>query len=428
MKKYNSFFITILVVMLTLMTGCNSSEESVAGDIATENALASQAAPAATSRISEIVESEADNNESIDSAALSKSKGTEQDVIIALVPVPGQENVSKETKIEVTFSVPLDISAIKEHDVKLTNLSSKTNDHIVGTISYSETDMKLTFTPKDQLEPGMYEIEIKSLKADKAYKAVKIKEIKYRFIVVKEVLQRIVVTPEQADIKEGEQLQFAAFGHYDSGIERNITTKVAWSVADSQKAAVDVNATLRALNEGTTAVFAKMAGVEANASIVIYKEIDGHRLPPEPDPQVNNATLLGIDINNNGVRDDVERWIYSTYDKSIERAVLMQRAKAYQIIIVEPEKAFVNLPVMQAATRCESYWSMRAKRKGELVWLDEYREYSKEIRPIQFNTAARFLAYDKYNQMLSGGVFSGDKFEDWKGKCDFNASILVKVP
>jgi hypothetical protein len=42
--------------------------------------------------------------------------------------------------------------------------------------------------------------------------------------------------------------------------------------------------------------------------------IDGHVLPPEPDPKVNNATLLGIDSNNNGVRDDVERWIYSRYD------------------------------------------------------------------------------------------------------------------
>jgi len=41
--------------------------------------------------------------------------------------------------------------------------------------------------------------------------------------------------------------------------------------------------------------------------------IYGHRLPPEPDTVVNNSTLLGIDVNNNGVRDDVERWIYETY-------------------------------------------------------------------------------------------------------------------
>ena len=37
-------------------------------------------------------------------------------------------------------------------------------------INYSETDKKLTFTPDQLLEPGMYEVEIKSLKATKAYK------------------------------------------------------------------------------------------------------------------------------------------------------------------------------------------------------------------------------------------------------------------
>ena len=46
----------------------------------------------------------------------------------------------------------------------------------------------------------------------------------------------------------------------------------------------------------------------------IYSEtINDYELPPEPDPKINNATLLGIDSNNNGVRDDVERWIYKTY-------------------------------------------------------------------------------------------------------------------
>jgi len=33
----------------------------------------------------------------------------------------------------------------------------------------------------------------------------------------------------------------------------------------------------------------------------IYSEtINGHTVPPEPDTKVNNATLLGIDSNNNG--------------------------------------------------------------------------------------------------------------------------------
>lgn len=38
-----------------------------------------------------------------------------------------------------------------------------------------------------------------------------------------------------------------------------------------------------------------------------YDIIQGIQVPPEPDPVINNATLTGIDINENGVRDDVER-------------------------------------------------------------------------------------------------------------------------
>jgi len=160
----------------------------------------------------------------------------------------------------------------------------------------------------------------------------------------------------------------------------------------------------------------------------VIKVINGHTLPPEPDKILNDSTLLGIDSNNNGVRDDVERWIYTYYSKPIEHAVFMQSARAYQIVIQEPERALENLPIMQAATRCESYWSFRAKRKGEAFWLEEYKDYEKEMNPVQFNTADRFLAYKKYNQVLSGGVYSGDKIGTWKEKCDFNSSDLVKTP
>src|SRR4051812_48211198 len=37
--------------------------------------------------------------------------------------------------------------------------------------------------------------------------------------------------------------------------------------------------------------------------------INGIVVPPEPAPSVNDSTLAGIDSNNNGVRDDVERFV-----------------------------------------------------------------------------------------------------------------------
>ena len=38
-----------------------------------------------------------------------------------------------------------------------------------------------------------------------------------------------------------------------------------------------------------------------------YEVINGITVPPEPAPAMNNATIAGVDVNANGVRDDVER-------------------------------------------------------------------------------------------------------------------------
>ena len=54
--------------------------------------------------------------------------------------------------------------------------------------------------------------------------------------------------------------------------------------------------------------------VKADQEVTV---INGHTLPPEPDPDINNATLLGVDSNDNGVRDDVEWWIYKRYNTHI---------------------------------------------------------------------------------------------------------------
>ncbi|MEN8148049.1 MAG: Ig-like domain-containing protein [Campylobacterota bacterium] len=211
MNKYKTLLTAALFVILMLMTGCSSGDEESTSDAVNNKVVSSQTSapesnPAVRTVRSQALAQESGSTDKVvnsqvsasvtasvlsDAAVLTitgddltKSKGTDQDVIVSLVPTPEQENVPKSTKIEVTFNVPLDVSAIQEHNVKLTYLSSKTNEHITGTISYSETDKKLTFTPSDLLEPGLYEVEIKSLKAEKAYKDVKINEIKYRFVVI----------------------------------------------------------------------------------------------------------------------------------------------------------------------------------------------------------------------------------------------------
>ena len=273
---------------------------------------------------------------------LTISKGTDQEVIAKLSPSVAQTDVWNNAKIEVSFSVPLDASSVQKNNIKLVHLSSKTNDHIDGTIDYDKFDNKVVYTPNGLLSEGVYEVEIKSLKADKAYKTTQIKEIKYRFYV-----------PEV---------------------------------------------------------------------------INGHQLPPEPDPVVNDSTLLGIDVNGNGVRDDVERAILKEYDEPKDRVALalaMQYAKAFQIIIKDPANGLKTKKYLNAGTYCYFYYSRLAGKYDDTIYFTKHNDPSKFLKPFQFNTEERIRAYFLYDAALSGKVYQLPPFDTYKSYCDFNASELM---
>ena len=61
-------------------------------------------------------------------------------------------------------------------------------------------------------------------------------------------------------------------------------------------------------------------------------DVMGTHLPPEPDSALNNSTLEGIDVNRNGIRDDVELAIFKLYPDSAKiRSGALQYAKAMQM-------------------------------------------------------------------------------------------------
>ncbi|MDR0580170.1 MAG: hypothetical protein LBG21_06165 [Campylobacteraceae bacterium] len=163
------------------------------------------------------------------------------------------------------------------------------------------------------------------------------------------------------------------------------------------------------------------------------KMVHGYQLPPCPDSIENDKTLLSIDTNDNGVRDDVEVWIYHHYDThpncvredinitlangtvreaitevcddtvkvpyhQIVREIAMQRARAYQIVIQEPEKAKETTQYVDNSQYCEWYFIDDAKRYGNPTFIDEdnYNLYD-AMRSIQFNTIRRAKAYSEYN-------------------------------
>ena len=154
--------------------------------------------------------------------------------------------------------------------------------------------------------------------------------------------------------------------------------------------------------------------------------INRHTLPPEPDPAVNNATLLGVDSNDNGVRDDVERWIYETYkDKHpIYIDIAMQAGRAYKLVLEHPERAKEIREVIIAPSHCAWYYQNDAKYFNEPLLVNE-----KITSPVQgkyFNTKERNDVYWEYDTLLSGGIYSLPKIKDEKSFCDFDTSKYDK--
>ena len=145
--------------------------------------------------------------------------------------------------------------------------------------------------------------------------------------------------------------------------------------------------------------------------------INGHTLPPEPNPAINNATLLGVDSNENGVRDDVEIYIYKRFrnfeNSRKDRAIAMQYAKATQIIIQNPENAYENKTylLMLDAHYCKVYVCDIEANGSWDTWLDyslKHKVFDEHMKDVIFNTKRRLEAYLLYNDALSGHVFDDE--------------------
>jgi len=155
--------------------------------------------------------------------------------------------------------------------------------------------------------------------------------------------------------------------------------------------------------------------------------IHGYTLPPEPDKIINNSTLLGIDSNNNGVRDDVEIWILKKYkDKHpIYTEIAMQTGRAWQKVLEDPNNASETSKLLDAAQDCEFYFQFDAKQFGDPILVGEFI-FDRAYERIVVNTQARKVAYKTYDASFSGGITTLPIISEEKDSCDFNVTRFVE--
>lgn len=135
----------------------------------------------------------------------------------------------------------------------------------------------------------------------------------------------------------------------------------------------------------------------------------------EPDPKVNNATLLGVDTDDDGVRDDIQIWISDTFK---DKPDLLQ---AFSIYAATFQETFRNKD-----NKLESNISSHASIKALNCILEmmgnknipakDSFELTTQIRLLHINTRLRIEAYEKVNSNYHG---ESNKVLTQEESCEF---------
>jgi hypothetical protein len=114
-----------------------------------------------------------------------------------------------------------------------------------------------------------------------------------------------------------------------------------------------------------------------------------------------SSSITGPDVNNNGVRDDIEAYIAALQLTELQKKAAMQKAKSLQMTLTVDltDKAAVQKvgEIMMASTACLS-------RVDKLN--SDFRNMTAKIEGMTANTKERVKQYIQFNTASSGSVTS----------------------
>lgn len=140
-------------------------------------------------------------------------------------------------------------------------------------------------------------------------------------------------------------------------------------------------------------------------------------LPPDPGP-AGLITLQGIDSDNDGVRDDVQRYIALTYPASVKtRMALTDIARSMQLVVLgstDSQQSVTNIIALGHAMECSI--AIHGTSAKQLMSL---------LRAQLLNTEARTQAYLQANTQFSGHTYAlAPDMSQRKLLCSFNPDLL----
>jgi hypothetical protein len=164
----------------------------------------------------------------------------------------------------------------------------------------------------------------------------------------------------------------------------------------------------------TTGFVPENPGEDPSPDMIPVDELDRlfPNLPPDPG-EAGKQTLEGIDADGDGVRDDVQRWIYRRYpNDELKRKAMLRYAKALQAGIVNVDRD------SRDQVRARVLDGFRAERCARLAFggvdqfdlIDEVAEAVREVQFQMLNTQERVIADLTVDAKFSGQVVGA---EEW---------------
>ena len=155
-----------------------------------------------------------------------------------------------------------------------------------------------------------------------------------------------------------------------------------------------------------------------HATELSVADVTGNKLPPKPENP--DATVVGVDENENGIRDDVELAIFAAYPNSARtRAVLLQYALALQM---EVTQELVNtgtvVAVAQVGDKAFSCVGEVLSRDNLSVYIEQSNNLRTFVETRQWNTEERSQAHKDF---YKGNL---DSYSSPNEECDIELSTL----
>ena len=138
-----------------------------------------------------------------------------------------------------------------------------------------------------------------------------------------------------------------------------------------------------------------------NATAIIPDDTDivPGELPADPG-EAGMATVEGIDSDNDGVRDDIQRYIALEETDEDIQAILTDYAIIIQKYMVSEEE--LELMENEIIADAHADMTMHCLR---YLYSDNATEIRRNLEAVTINTKERFLAYVKADGFLGGQVF-----------------------